>query len=119
MDGESQLLAEKDAEIERLKAQVKELSEAYQKAIGPIRPAQKDAIIQAQKIHCEGQSAEIARLKAENTALKMSIVEFQALVRDNNALITELADALEEGDGDGFFITENIELIQRAREATK
>jgi hypothetical protein len=73
-----QHLKEKDAEIERLKAQVKELSEAYQKAIGPISPAHSD--------------------------LKQ--------------LITELADALEEGDGDGFFITENIELIQRAREAT-
>jgi hypothetical protein len=31
---------EKDAEIERLRAQVKELSEAYQKAIGPIQPAE-------------------------------------------------------------------------------
>ncbi len=33
------LLIAKDAEIERLKAQVKELSQAYQKAIGPIQPA--------------------------------------------------------------------------------
>jgi archaellum component FlaC len=40
------VLAEKDAEIERLKAQVKELSEAYQKAIGPIQPA-KDAELKA------------------------------------------------------------------------
>jgi hypothetical protein len=35
------LLMERDAEIERLKAQVKELSEAYQKAIGPIQPAER------------------------------------------------------------------------------
>jgi hypothetical protein len=33
-------------EIERLRVQVKELSEVYQKAIGPIRPAERDAEIE-------------------------------------------------------------------------
>jgi hypothetical protein len=39
------MLRKKDAEIERLKVQVKELSEAYQKAIGPIEPASQKALI--------------------------------------------------------------------------
>ena len=98
-------IQEKDAEIERLRAQVKELSDAYQKAIGPIRPAEKDA--------------EIERLKAENDSLIEQFKAIRETCYEKDKLITELADALEEGDGDGFFITENIELIQRAREATK
>jgi hypothetical protein len=56
---------------------------------------QKDAIIAAQKIHCEGQSVQIERLKA---------------------IIPELCDALESKVCFGF---EYNDLIERAREETR
>src|SRR4029077_5227778 len=69
---------------------------------------QKDAIIAAQKIHGEGQSAEIERLE------KMYVEMLKAL-------ITKLADRLEKIDhnwpNEDYGI--DADLIQRAREATK
>jgi ribosomal protein L44E len=74
------IVAEKDAEIERLKAQGLRVTELYGAAVETLverdklitelcdahqcqECGRKDAIIAAQQIHCEGQSAEIARLK--------------------------------------------------------
>jgi hypothetical protein len=68
----------KDAEIERWRQEC----------------GRKDAIIELQKIHCEGQSAQIDRLKA---------------------LITELADALRAH----YYRPSTWALVQRAREATR
>jgi hypothetical protein len=79
-----------------------------------IADGQKDAIIAAQKIHGEGQSAEIERLKSE-------LVKAFSEVTYQRALITELADRLEKIDhnwpNEDYGI--DAELIQRAREATK
>jgi hypothetical protein len=78
----------------------------------------KDAIIAAQKIHCEGQSAEIERLK--------KVISLDAVAIGNkNRIITELCDALENLNK-GFATAmwegtyrQNLELVQRAREATR
>ena len=102
MDAESQLLAEKDAEIARLRVQVKELSEAYQKAIGPIRPAEKDA--------------EIERLKGENDLLQLKVGCLESIQSKNRDLITKLADQLSIWRNP---YGHQSELIQRAREASK
>jgi regulator of replication initiation timing len=68
----------------------------------------KDAIIAAQKIHCEGQSAEIERLK--------KVISLDAVAIGNkNRIITELCDALEQQS----CWSTKMELIQRAREATR
>ena len=96
-----EMLAEKDAEIERLKAQVKELSEAYQKAIGPIQPA---------------KDAEIERLRRENAQLKKwNMMTDEQVILDLKSLITELADTLVRANP----TDRHKALIQRAREATK
>jgi predicted ATP-dependent serine protease len=77
----------------------------------------KDAIIAAQKIHCEGQNAEIERLK--------KVISLDAVAIGNkNRIITELYEALDAfGNGIvtmGWAKVQDIELlIQRAREATK
>jgi hypothetical protein len=67
------IVASKDAEIERLKAVIESQNYSIDKHLGLITElcdahqcqecGRKDAIIAAQQIHCEGQSAEIARLK--------------------------------------------------------
>ena len=107
MDAESQLLAEKDAEIARLRVQVKELSEAYQKAIGPIRPAEKDA--------------EIERLKGENDLLLIKVGCLESLRSKDKTIITELADELDSWTGwlDKRDTKAQQQLIQRGREATR
>ena len=54
----------------------------------------------------------------QNTALKMAIIGMQSALRERNALITELCDALEDYAGlrghQG-----DLWLVQRAREATR
>ena len=99
-----EMLAEKDAEIERLKAQVKELSEAYQKAIGPIQPA-KDAEIERLKLALHHEKQYAADL----------ITTLRCEAEDKDKLITELADTLVRANP----TDRHKALIQRAREATK
>jgi hypothetical protein len=54
------------------------------------------------------KDAEIERLKAENNSLRLDAVE-------NRRLITELCDALEQQS----CWSTKVELVQRAREATR
>ena len=56
----------------------------------------------------EDKDAEIERLKGENNSLRLDAVEYRRL-------ITELADALEQQS----CWSTKMELIQRAREATR
>ena len=62
---------------------------------------------------------EIERLETINSSrTKMAIIEMQSALRERNALITELCDALSDNIPPGLGRTE-WDLIQRAREATK
>ena len=80
-----------------------------------IADGQKDAIIAAQKIHCEGQSAEINRLR-EQLELKDRILKSVAQQGiKQQRLITELCDALR----DVLPYPLHTELVRRAREATR
>jgi hypothetical protein len=82
---------------------------------------QKDAIIAAQKIHGEGQSAEIERLEKMYVEMFGFREEEQIKNYELKALVTKLADRLEKIDhnwpNEDYGI--DAELIQRAREATK
>ena len=82
-----------------------------------IADGQKDAIIAAQKIHCEGQSAEIARLKTQVKELSDAYQKAIGPIKpaDHKALITELCDALR----DVLPYPLHTELVRRAREATR
>jgi hypothetical protein len=102
---------------------------------------QSQAIIQAQKIHGEAQTAEIERLKAQHeefllkheketnvllTSLEQTAAEIERLkarLEEVKALITEMADALEEEFGESRDLMQSQKrpwnLIKRAREATR
>ncbi len=87
------LMAEKfaanDAEVQRLKAQVEELSAAYQKAIGPIEPAKDAEIERLSQMNDDspfpGSSADfyerIQVLKAEIERLKEKIKEQEEYIQ--------------------------------------
>jgi hypothetical protein len=88
-------LNEKDAEIERLKAEQIKMFKAY------------DALEQKSV----GQKAEIERLKAELDLSQNAVCDQIAYA---HKLITELADALVQQS----CWSTKVELVQRAREAT-
>ena len=104
MDAESQLLAEKDAEVKRLKAQVEsvrdELREQWER-MQKENLALKDRVAENEEnLHKAGVRLGVLSVKLGN----------------KDRLITELCDALESKACFGF---EYNDLIQRAREATR
>jgi chromosome segregation ATPase len=146
MDAESQLLAEKDAEIERLQSKIKARESVSQ--LQDEREKGKDAEIERfladknTQLVLMGKAfvakdAEIERLKemesacnatledakAEIERLQANIVWLEArnnvlaeMRQEDKAFITELADALVTEE---IMFNEGDDLIQRAREATK
>jgi uncharacterized small protein (DUF1192 family) len=100
-----QIVAKKDAEIERLKAEKQHLGIECISYIGQLAESQ----------------IEIERLKAELTASRKVSDGWYNKNQEHKSLITELADALTSQDRPETppFLREDHELIQKAREAVK
>ena len=108
MDTESQLLADKDAEIERLELKLANTRDDSQ---------DKDAeIARLKKWNLMTDEQVVMDLKAEIEQLKAILDNEHAEMRIKNVLITELADALELPFEEWI---DQSDLVQRAREATR
>ena len=103
MDAESQLLAEKDAEIERL-----------------LTKSEKDK--NTLLVSLEAAIKEVERLKGESAIKESAIRELCAIARDKNQLLTKCADALARQHGprwEASWRETDLVLIQCVREAMK
>ena len=100
MDAESQLLADKDAEIERL-----------------LTKSEKDKNILL--ISLESATKEIERLKSDHQIVRNFLDNADSKLREHETLITDLVDELDFWEQSEGFLWGEPELKKRAREATR
>jgi uncharacterized small protein (DUF1192 family) len=124
--------SEKDAEIERLKGELEERRASHLRTLDlverqtnltaqkliEIERLKRDLVDAVQNIQAHSMIVDASEKDAEIERLKAEIKDQMALIEENNyqkQLITELCDALEQQS----CWSTKVELLQRAREATK